>query len=178
MCIGGEAMRFVMISMLVVLFASPCAAEPLTPVQQLTLDQTRDRFAAAMQERDYGILVEVIPPKLVNHIAASAGVTEAELHVALTQVLVQTMNDVTFTKMDMVTEGLEASSLEHDGEAYVWGFAPTYIEMIYAGQNFEVDEYTLVLLEAGVWYLIRTSEAEKIAMLRSIYPFFNDVVFP
>ena len=153
-------------------------AEPLGPAEQASLNATRTQFVEALQNKDYDIIVSVIPPKILSHIAASAGATPAQLLAELPKIMKQTMTNVSFGKADIVTEDLDATKEDFEGAEYTWGFAPSTFEMTVNGQKLRSVGQTLVLRDAGKWYLVRTSEADKVALMRTIYPFFATVEFP
>ena len=152
--------------------------EPLSADEQASLNATRTQFIEALQTKDFGIIVSVIPPRVLNHIAASAGATPAQLLAELPKIMKQTMINVSFGTTEIVTEDLDATKEVFEGAEYAWGFAPSTFEMTVNGQKLRSVGQTLVLQDAGKWYLVRTSEADKVALMRTIYPFFAEVDFP
>lgn len=174
----GKPMRLVILAVFAVLSVLPVKAEPLSSSEQALLDKTRTQFVDALRDQDYDVIVSVIPPKVLEHIATSAGATSEQLLAELPKVMKQTMTGVTFGRADIATENLDASKSVLEGKEYAWGFAPSTFEMTINGQNWRSVGHTLALQEDGKWYLVRTSEAEKVKILRAIYPFFASVDFP
>ncbi len=171
-------MRSIVFALLVVIAVVPARAEQLSGAEQASLDETRTRFVEALRDKKFDVIVDTIPPKVIEQIAATAGATAEQLLAELPKLIEQTMTTVTFGKAEIVTEGLDASKAVLEGVEYAWGFAPSTFEMTINGQKWRSTGHTLALLEAGKWYLVRTSEAQKVAILRKIYPFFASVEFP
>ncbi|MCG8359411.1 MAG: hypothetical protein MI920_27915 [Kiloniellales bacterium] len=172
-------MRAVLAFLLTVLLAWGAAARSLTDEEQASLNQTRDLFLQGLKEADQDALVGVIPPRVLSYIANAAGVSEAALRSNIGETMAAAMRQVEIVNAEMVTENLEATEArDADGEPYLWGFAPTSMEMIVNGQRLKVESQTFVLLERARWYLIRTNEAQQVAILRTTYPFLQQVEFP
>lgn len=171
-------MRAVLGLLFILCLSTSVQADALGAADQAALDATRTRFIQALKDQDFDIIVSVIPPKLVAEIAGTAGVSAEELLKALPKVLEQSMKQVAFTSAEITTENLDATRVVAGGEEYFWGFAPSTFEMKISGRNFKATGHTLALLDAGEWYLIRTSETDKVTLMRKIYPFFEAVEFP
>lgn len=168
---------FLVLSLLLVSWA-PAHAGSLGAAEQVQLNQTRDAFIQAMRERDYEIIVSVVPPGIIEHVARTSGVTDEELRSVLPSILERAMQNASFTAAEMVTENLDASRADAGGESYAWGFAPSTFEFTIDGQKFRSEGFTLALLDGGSWYLVRTSERDKVEMMRRVYPFFATLEFP
>jgi hypothetical protein len=158
--------------------STPVIAEPLTQEEQALLNDTRDRFIEGLIVFDVDVMMSIVPPRIVDFLAEANGVTPAELKESLRQELTQSRDEISFSNMRLETEGLDATRSEDGGEAYVWGFARSAVEMTVSGTKFRAEGHTLALLEGGAWYLVRLAEAGEIEMMRALYPFFAKVEFP
>lgn len=171
-------MRAILTAILLLVSTAPGWAEPLSAEEQSSLNQTRDAFLQALENKKFDVVVQVIPPRIIKHIATEAGATVEELLAAMPALFSTAMADATFHKSEIVTENLDATKVVEDGKEFAWGFAPSRFEMTVSGQKIKVEGHTLALLDAGKWYLVRMSEADKVALIRKVYPFFAGVEFP
>jgi len=172
-------MRAFWIFILTLTFVHAAHARPLTREEQSSLNQTRDRFIEALTSADYEAVVDVIPPRVLSHIARTGGMPEAQLRAQMPKLMATIFSKVDVQKMEMRTEGIEVTtSRGKDGTAYVWGFAPTSLEMSSEGEKLTVNGHTLALREKGKWFLVRTNDVQQVTILKTVYPFLQQADFP
>lgn len=167
-----------LLALLVTLAAglAPALARPVTEAEAEALAARIDSFNAAMTDQDFAAIVGVIPPPVLAHIAKEAKVPLDQLETAL----VAQMGEV-FADVDLVSFGMDLDAAEHrefaDGTPFV--LIPTTTVMEAEGMGrMKVDSHTLGMLDADAWYLVRTSDAAMVGILRQVYPQFTGVVFP
>ncbi len=157
------------------LAAGPAFARPLTEVESRSLAETVASFDAAMRASDYATVIKTIPPRIMAHIAKSAGV-----EVAVLPPLVVAQMKAALAQVKLVSFGMDlAKAGYHElpgGEPYV--LIPTETVMDTADGKSTAKSHTLALLDGGAWYLLRVSEAPQVSILRQVYPEFAEVEFP
>ena len=155
---------------------SPALARPLTEVESAALGTTVAAFDAAVGNGDFEAIIEIIPPRMIEHIADEAKVPVDELLAAL-----KTQIDEVFATVELVSFGMDAENAEQrelaDGSPYVLIPTTTVMEADGLGR-IQVDSHTLGLLDTESWYQIRVGDAAMVGVLRQVYPQFVDVEFP
>jgi hypothetical protein len=159
----------------VLLAAGATFARPLSEAENRSLAETVEAFDAAMRDRDYETVVKTVPPRIIAHIAKSAGVDADALKVVMIAQIKAALAEV-----ELVSFGMDVAKAEHhelpNGEPYVLIPTETVID---AGDGKSVAKsHTLALLDDGAWYLLRISEAEQVTIMRQVYPEFAEVEFP
>ena len=164
------------LALVVALGAGPAFARPVTDEEAAALAAKIAAFDAAMRANDYGAIITVIPPPVLQHIADQAKVPLDQLEMALAEQMEQVLASVT-----LVSFGMDLDAAEHhelaDGTPYL--FIPTETVMEAEGMGrVKVDSFTLGMLDQGAWYLVRTGDAAMVDVLRQVYPQFTGVAFP
>ncbi len=159
------------------LACSPGMARPLTAEESDALAARVAAYHVAMRAADFDAIIGVVPPKLVNHLAAMAGVSTS----TLVGLLVDEMKDL-FASVTIESYAMDLAAAEHrelaDGEPYV--FIPTTTKLN-AGEGvgrLSMESRTLGLLDGGDWYLLRVADEATARALRQVYPAFGGVEFP
>jgi hypothetical protein len=155
---------------------SPAWARPLTEAETTSLVDKVAAFDAAMRASDYETIIEVIPPRVLQHIADGAGAPVDELRVAL----IGQMKEI-FASVTMLDFGMDVAAAEHhelaDGSPYVLIPTTTVMEAEGLGKM-KVDSRTLGMMDEGAWYLVRVGDVAMVGVLRQVYPQFAGVEFP
>jgi hypothetical protein len=155
---------------------APALARPVTEAEQAALAARIEAFNVAMDARDFATIVAVIPPPVIAHIAGEAKIPVGELEAAIATQMEQVFADVA-----LVDFGMDLAAAEHrelaDGEPYLLIPTTTVLEAEGIGRM-QVESHTLGMLDAGTWYLVRTSDAAMVGILRAVYPQFAGVEFP
>lgn len=169
-------LKQVLVATFALLFATGAFARPLTEAESRSLEVTIEAFDAAMRASDYDAIVKTIPPRVLAHIAKSAGI-EIE---ALRTAIIKEMKSV-FAAVKLESFGMDLSKAEHrelpGGEPFVLIPTETVMDAGEAGRM-AAKSHTLALLDGGAWYLVRVSEAQQVMIMRQVYPEFVGVEFP
>jgi hypothetical protein len=166
--------RLIVLALALILSGGIVAARPLTDAENRALANTVTTFDAAMQDSDYAIVTKTIPPKMLAHLASTAGIEVAALLEMVIEQMKAALAGVKIESFSMDLTKAEYRELQ-SGEPYV--LIPT--EMIMdTGETgrFKAKSYTLGLLDEGAWYLLRV-ETGQIAIMRQVYPEFIGVEF-
>jgi hypothetical protein len=158
-----------------VLAAGATFARPLSEAENRLLVETVEAFDAAMRNADYTTVIKTVPPRIIAHIAKSAGVDADALKVVMIAQIKAALAEV-----ELVSLGMDVAKAEHhelpSGVPYVLIPTETVID---AGDGKTVARsHTLALLDGGAWYLLRVSEAQQVTIMRQVYPEFAEVEFP
>ena len=156
--------------------AAPAFSRDLTGEEDAKLAQATQRFGDAIAASDYGALVKAIPPRIVKQMAERDGVSEDEINKALAELVGASM-----VAMPVKSFALKLPDAEHkelaDGTPYMLIPTDTVID---AGGADKVlmRAPMLALIDGSDWYLLRTSDAQLVSVLREAYPDYVGVEFP
>lgn len=161
----------------VAVLATPVFAAEFTDEQLEGLAARIESFDAAMKASDMSQVMDVVPPKVLDKIAANFNVTTEQLIEATQQQMDQVMKDVEIVSFGMDLEAAEFLETA-DGTPYALIPTETVMDMGAAGGKLKASSSTLGLFDEGTWYLVRVEDAQQVAILKEIYPAFADVEFP
>jgi hypothetical protein len=119
----------------------------------------------------------VVPPKVLEKIAAKYNVTAEQLVQATQQQFDETMKTVEIVSFGMEIDSAEIIALA-DGTPYALIPTETVMDLGDNGGKIRAKSSTLGLLDGTTWYLVRVEDAQQVAVLKEVYPAFADVVFP
>jgi hypothetical protein len=156
----------------------PAFAEALTDTQQQALTERVESFDTAMRENDMQTVMGVVPPKVLEKIAAGAGMSVDDLLAAM-----QAQMDEVMGKVEIVSFGMELDGVEYTtfDSGVVYGMIPTETVIDLgkeAGGKMRAKSDTLGLLDGDTWYLVRIDDPQQVAIIKEVYPEFADVAFP
>lgn len=157
--------------------AAPAFAAEFTDEQLEGLAARIESFDAAMKASDMSEVMDVVPPKVLDKIAANFNVTTEQLIEATQQQMDQVMKDVEIVSFGMDLEAAEFLETA-DGTPYALIPTETVMDMGEAGGKIKASSSTLGLFDEETWYLVRVEDAQQVAILKEVYPAFVDVVFP
>lgn len=163
---------------LLLAFAVPAFAEALTAEQEAALTERVESFDTAMRENDMQEVMGVVPPKVLEKIAAQSGVSVDVLLAAMQEQMDEIMGNVEIVSFGMNLEGVEYTTFE---SGIVYGMIPTETVIDLgpdAGGKMRAKSQTLGLLDGDTWYLVRIDDPGQVAIIKEIYPEFADVEFP
>ncbi|MBN9363458.1 MULTISPECIES: hypothetical protein [unclassified Devosia] len=169
--------RFIAAAALVAALAVPVLAAEFTDEQLEGLAARIESFDAAMKASDMSQVMDVVPPKVLDKIAANFNVTTEQLIEATQQQMDQVLKDVNIVSFGMDLEAAEFLETA-DGTPYALIPTETVMDMGAAGGKLKASSSTLGLLDGETWYLVRTEDAQQAALLKEVYPAFADVEFP
>jgi hypothetical protein len=154
---------------------APAEARSLTQAEQASLTEVVHAFDAAMRSANYVGIMQVVPSRVLEHIAGKAGVDVEHL----TKAIAQQMAEV-FAQVKIDSFGIDLAAAEHreltNRTPYV--LIPTEVVMTAGGQKTAFRSHTLAILDDGAWYLLRVSDAAQLEIMRQVYPEFVDIEFP
>jgi hypothetical protein len=168
---------------LILAFAVPAAAQTFSPRDAVdssdyfALVARVDSFKAAMDAKDMGTIMGVVPPLMLEAIAGQYGVTTEQLVAATQEQFDAAMQSVKLVSFGMDLETSEMYRLADD-TLYAMIPTETVMDLGDAGGKVRVTSSTLGLLDGDIWYLIRVEDAQQVAILKQVYPAFADVTFP
>ena len=164
------------------LVAVPAGAQTISPIYQVSSGQyfalvnRVDSFDRAMKSSDMAGVLGVVPPKMLEKIAAANSVTVEQL-IAATQEQI----NAAMTSMTIVSFGMDLKNAQFlllpDDSPYALIPTETVIDMGEGGK-YRANSSTLGLLDGDTWYLVRVEDQAQVVLLKEIYPAFADVVFP
>jgi hypothetical protein len=169
--------RFIAAVAVVASLATPVFAAEFTDDQLEGLAARIESFDAAMKASDMSLVMDVVPPKVLEKIAASFNVTTEQLIEATQQQMDQVMKDVEIVSFGMDLEAAEFLETA-DGTPYALIPTETVMDMGEAGGKIKASSSTLGLFDEDTWYLVRVEDAQQVAILKEVYPAFVDVEFP
>jgi hypothetical protein len=157
--------------------AFPAVAQDLTDAQRQGLADRIASFDAAMVASDMETVMGVVPPRVLEKIAATYGVTVEQLIEAAQEQINAAMAEVKIESFSMDLDAGEVA-VAADGTVYVLIPTETVIDMGEANGKFRSTTKTLGLPEGDAWYLVRIDDAQQAAIFKEVYPAFADVEFP
>jgi hypothetical protein len=155
---------------------SSALAQELTDAQRQSLADRIASFDAAMLANDMTTVMGVIPPKVLEKIASTYGVTAQQLIASAQEQIDIAMAEIKIESFSMDLDAGEVAQLG-DGTTYILIPTVTVIDTG-AGGTFRSTTKTLGLPEGDVWYLVRIDDAEQVAIFKGVYPAFADIEFP
>ena len=154
----------------------PAQARDVSATERAALSERVENFTAALKSLDVENIISVTPPKIWHHIAEKAAVDLVALRKNVIEQTANAMKEVRFEEASMDLERAEFKSTP-DGEPYVL-IPTTFIMSSEATGKIKSDSFTLALLDEGKWYLLSVSDTGQLAILRTVYPSFNNVELP
>jgi len=152
----------------------PLVAKGLKDAEHAMLSQTVESFSTAMKSNDFEQVIDTLPPRLVNAMAAQVGVPAAQLREMLAVQSAQVMGQSTVDTFATDLSGLKAKTGKMpDGTEVLYTFVPAQVVVTAGGKTVDAPQNLLALKEGGAWYLMRVQSEGHVDMLRSAYPFFK-----
>jgi hypothetical protein len=154
--------------------SSVAAARDVTDAERTALTDTVASFDTAMRTNDMERVIGTIPPKVLQTIADTAGVSIDDLKAAVAAQSAEAMQSVTLDSFSMDMEKAEYKELP-DGSPYA--LIPTETVMSVGDNKMKATSETLAILDEGTWYLLRVDDQQQVSILKQVYPGFADVEF-
>jgi hypothetical protein len=155
---------------------SAAQAQELSDEARTAMETRVDAFGAAMASGDMGAVFDYMPPKLLESMAAQAGIDQAAL-IEMSKAQIETaMATVKIDSFEMDTASATTAATPDGSITYV--MIPTTTVMTVEGAGtMQAKGDTLAFQEEGEWYLARVDDAGQAALLQSIYPAFAGIAF-
>ena len=166
--------RFATAFALLAALAVPAFAQ--TDEQRTALAARIESFDAAMKSSNMVEIMSVVPPKVLDKLAATYSVTKEQLIEGMQQQIDQAMQGIKLVSFGMDLDKAQFTTLP-DGTLYALIPTETVMDLGEQGK-FKSSSSTLGLLDGDTWYLVRAEDPQQGALLKEIYPAFADVTFP
>ncbi|MEM7695543.1 MAG: hypothetical protein AAF318_13905 [Pseudomonadota bacterium] len=163
-----------LLAALIVALALPAAA--LTRDQSAALDARLSAFEAAVRTSDYAVMVDVMPPRILEGLAAQTGTSVDRWKASFQSMLRQSFEEATLLEFSMTPERATTGAT---GDGIEYALIPTKTQIVMnAVGRIESSAHTLALFDGGRWYLMRLGDPAQMAELRRAYPGFAAVDLP
>jgi hypothetical protein len=165
------------VALLVALALTPIAqAATLSPAQETGLAERIDSFEAALMATDMAAAIAVVPPKVVEHVAAKHNVTVAEVVSAGQAQLERTFGQAKLLAVELAYEP-ERLVILPEQLAFVTLPTRLKVDLGANGGIITATSQTLGLLDGDTWYLVSLDNAEQVDVLRQLYPALAEIDF-
>lgn len=149
-------------------------AQELSDADRAAIGAAVDAFGEAMEAEDHDVIAQTVPPRMLAHMAARAGVEVEAVRAALIAEMEKLSGQAVIAEYRIDEDGMTVGQFE-DGLPYALLPTETIVQM--DGKQVQVRSETLALQDADEWYLVRVSDPQQVTMLREVYPGFTDVEF-
>ncbi|OOY09215.1 hypothetical protein [Thioclava sp. F36-7] len=133
-------------------------------------------FTKAVDEKDYSVFFDTVPPKMMQAIADQTGVPKEQLEDIMRKQINDAMASVTIDDFEMNIAAMKTGETS-SGRAYAQIPTSTVMEVPDMGKVRSTNT-TLALQDGEEWYLVRIDSPAQIAVLRKVYPDFEGIEFP
>lgn len=165
------------VALLFALALTPIAqAAALSAEQETGLAQRIDSFEAALMATDMAAAIAVVPPKVVEHVAAKHNVTVAEVVSAGQAQLERTFGQAKLLAVELAYEP-ERLVILPEQLAFVTLPTRLKVDLGANGGIITATSQTLGLLDGDTWYLVSLDNAEQVDVLRQLYPALAEIDF-
>ncbi|TMV90489.1 hypothetical protein FGG78_12750 [Thioclava sp. BHET1] len=161
---------------LALMLASTLPAAAFDAADRNAVTQEVAGFEKAVQEKEYDVFFDTVPPKMMKSIAQTNGITVDKLEDTMQTQIKKAMSKVTMKSFHMDVSAMTTGKTS-TGRAYAQ--IPTTSEMEVPNMGtVRATNTTLALKDNGEWYLVRIDSPAQQEILRKVYPDFKDVSFP
>lgn len=162
------------------LAASPTLAQDtpkatLSAADRAGLDARIDQMNDMVEAGQFSAMIEFLPPKVLQTIADTFGVTADEAIEASRQMVDELMSQVTIVEYTIDLAGAETFVTPDGSRQYVI----LDLNMLMETQGIRVKAVSpnLAFKDEGVWYIMDVNDPAQAAILREAYPEFEGVEF-
>jgi hypothetical protein len=162
------------------LAAAPALAQDtpkatLSAADRAGLHARIDQMSAMVEAGQYSAMVEFLPPRLIQTIADTFGVTADEAREASLLAVDEIMSEVTILVFDIDRAGAETFVTPDGSRQYVI----LDLNMLMETQGIRVKAVSpnLAFKDDGVWYMMDVNDPAQAEFLRKAYPEFEGVTF-
>jgi len=176
--------RLVMIAMVLTLgsglAAAPALAQDapkatLSAADRAGLDARIDQLNGMVEAGQFSAMIEFLPPKVLQTIADTFGVTADEAIEASRQMVDEVMNQVTIVAFDIDRVGGRTFVTPDGSRQYV--ILDLNMLMETQGIRIKAVSPNLAFKDEGVWYIMDVNDPAQANILREAYPEFDGVTF-
>lgn len=161
---------------LALILASALPAAAFDAADRNAVTQEVAGFEKAVENKDYAVFFDTVPPKMMQVIADQAGMPVEALEKAMEAQITKAMGSVQMESFKMDTAAMETGETSA-GRAY----AKIPTESVMVAPNLgkiRATNTTLALRDEDEWYLVRIDSPAQLSILRKAYPDFEGVSFP
>ncbi|MEM1297869.1 MAG: hypothetical protein AAGH68_01225 [Pseudomonadota bacterium] len=159
---------------LAMLAGSSVLATELSPLQRAALEDRVAVFQDDLLTRNMRGVLEIVPRRIMQHIAQQAGVTVGQVLNSAANQAEQLMGEVRIEGFDIDVAAASAHQTP-TGTGYV--LLPTQLVMETKGKRIQLTSDILAIEEDSDWRLMRVSDLRQLEILRLVYPEFSGVTF-
>jgi len=176
--------RLVMIAMVLALgsglAAAPALAQEapkatLSDADRAGLEARIDQLNGMIEAGQYSATIEFLPPKVLQTIADTFGITADEAREASRQAVDELMSQVTIIDYDIDLAGAETFVTPDGSRPYVI----LNLSMLMETQGIQIKAASpnLAFMDEGIWYIMDVNDPAQANILREAYPEFEGVTF-
>lgn len=176
--------RFLMLAMVLALgsglAAAPALAQDapkatLSAADRAGLDARIDQLNGMVEAGQFSAMIEFLPPKVLQTIADTFGITADEAREASVQAVDELMSQVTILAFDIDRAGAETFVTPDGSRQYV----VLDLTMLMETQGIQVKAVSpnLAFMDEGIWYIMDVNDPAQADILRQAYPEFEGVTF-
>ena len=152
-------------------------APPVTQADQAGIEASVAAFATAMDARRFDIIIDFIPPRVIDAVAVKMGASAADFKSQFAVRAAEALKVVKLVSFEMDMPAAVAGVTPGRRRAYMLIPSESVMELP-TGRRLRSKSTTLALKDDDRWYLIRVEHPSQILLLRQVYPDFADVEFP
>lgn len=176
--------RLLMIAMVLALgsglAAAPVLAQDapkatLSASDRAGLNARIDQLNGMVEAGQFSAMIEFLPPKVLQTIADTFGVTADEAREASLLAVDEIMSEVTILAFDIDRAGAETFVTPDGSRQYV--VLDLTILMEIQGIQIKAVSPNLAFMDEGVWYIMDVNDPAQADILRRAYPEFEGVTF-
>lgn len=147
----------------------------LSTADRAGLDARIDQMSGMIEAGQFSAMIEFLPPKVLQTIADTYGVTADEAREASRQMVDELMSQVTIVEYDVDLAGAETFVTPDGSRQYV----VLDLNMVMETQGIRVKAVSpnLAFKDDGVWYIMDVNDPAQAEILRQAYPEFEGVTF-
>ncbi|WP_306116145.1 MULTISPECIES: hypothetical protein [unclassified Roseovarius] len=159
----------------ILLTATLAIAADYTEAEKQALKDRVSSFQQAFATGDFATIVDVIPPKMLHHMATRANTDASALRTQLIALTETSMKEVVVDDIKMDLDQIRYETTPTDAP---YALVPTDFTFTLAdGTTLRSESMTLALRDAETWYLVRVQEGAQLLVLTEVYPEFKGVDF-
>lgn len=133
-------------------------------------------FVRAVQDKNYDVFFDTVPPKMMRALASQSGVGVDALEGEMETQIKKAMAPVVIDSFSMDVSAMQSGQTKA-GRAYAT-IPTTSVLKLPARGKLRRDDTTLALQDNAEWYLIRLDSPTQLRLLRKTYPDFQGITFP
>lgn len=153
----------------------PAAARPVTDDDLAAVAASLRTLQAASKNGEVMTAVTMSPPKVLDGFAQSLSLSREELLAMIETLSTEVMDRIEVVSVESRLREAEASETP-SGRPYL--VIPNEVVMRHEGESYRAETFTLAMEDEGAWYLMPTANAERMELLRKVYPDFAGIEFP